>query len=138
MKKLILIVTIILMAGTTYGQTLKKGTIISLHVFTLTLSPGVTMDQYLDFCKTKYIPAFEKNFPGGSMYVIRGIKGECLNCNGTMTYWKTKTDMEKYYNKDGSATEITKATNAKLKPITDEFGKLGKITDRKYTSWEIQ
>jgi len=138
MKKLIFIAVLIILAGTVYGQNLKKGNILGLHVYTITLNPGVTVDQYLDFFKTKYLPAFEKNFPGGTIYMIKGVKGECLNCDGYIMAWKTKAIMEKYYNQDGSATEITKAANAKLKPLSDEMSKLMKMSGNKYTSWEIQ
>lgn len=138
MKKLILIATLIIMAVATYGQSLKKGNTLGFHLSTLTLNPNVTMDQYLDFCKTKLIPAYERNFSGVKVYLVKGIKGECLNCNGMILAWKTKAEMEKYWKEDGSATEIGKAANAKLKPLFDELGKLAKSTDNKYTDWEVQ
>jgi hypothetical protein len=138
MKKLFLIAALIMMAGTIYGQTLKKGNTLGLHVFTITLNSGVTMDQYLDFCKTKWIPVYEKNFRGVKVYVLKGIKGECLNCDGMILAWKTKADMERYYKPDGSATEIGNAANAKINPIYDELLKMVKMTDAKYTDWEVQ
>ena len=66
------------------------------------------MDQYLNFFKTKYIPAYEKYFAGVKVYIIKGLKGECINCNGYILAWKNKTDMEKYWNQDGSATGLGK------------------------------
>jgi len=138
MKKLIFITTLILVVVTTYGQNLKKGNTLGLHVFTITLNSGVTMDQYLDFCKTKWIPAYEKNFSGVKIYILKGVKGECLNCDGMMLAWKTKADMERYWKPDGGATELTNAANAKLKPLYDELLKLIKMTDAKYTDWQIQ
>ena len=117
MKKLLLIAALIFVIGITYGQNLKKGNTLGLHVFTITLNSGVTMDQYFDFCKTKWIPAYEKNFQGVKVHVLKGIKGECLNCDGMMLVWKTKEDMERYWKPDGSATELTNAANAKLKPL---------------------
>jgi flagellar capping protein FliD len=126
------------MTGLTFGQTLQKGNTLSLHYYTLTLNEGVTMDNYLDFFKTKYKPAFEKNFSGVKIYLINGIKGEHINYSGIIVAWKSKATMEKYYNQDGSATEITKTINTKMKPLQDELLKLAKMTDSKYTSWEIQ
>jgi hypothetical protein len=138
MKKLILIAALIILAGSTYAQVLKKGNTLSLHVFTIILNPGVTTEQYLQFCKNKYIPAWEENFQGLKVYMVKGIKGECTNCDGIILAWKTKADMTKYYNPDGSGTELTKAANAKMKSLIDELGKLVKMTNDKYTSWEIQ
>jgi hypothetical protein len=137
MKKLFVIAALFLLTGAVYGQNLKKGNTLGQHVFTLTLNPDVTMDQYLNFCKTKFIPEYEKNFPGLKMYIVKGIKGECLNCDGMILVWKTKADLEKYWSKEG-ATELTKAANAKMKPLFDELGKLAKSTGDKYTDWEVQ
>jgi flagellar capping protein FliD len=138
MKKLLFITVMTIIAGTMYGQNLEKGNTLSVHYFTLTLNQGVTMDQYLNFFKTTYKPALEKNFSGMKVYLINGIKGECLNCTGIIIAWKTKEDMGKYYNPDGSSTELTKNINARIKPVTDELNKLVKMTNGKYTSWEIQ
>ena len=138
MKKLILIAALIMLVAIAYGQNLKRGNVIGFHVFTLTLGPGVTMEQYLDFFNTKWIPAYEKNFQGVKVYFVRGIKSDCINCNGMMLVWNTKADMEKYWKPSGGATELTNTTLAKLDPLHAELLKLGRISDDKFTDWEIQ
>jgi len=137
MKKLILIAAVIIMAVTTYGQTVKKGTVLCPHVSTITLNQGVTMDQYVDFCKSKLIPAYEKNFPGIRCYLAKGIKGEYIDTYSMIVFWKSKAEMEKYFKQDGSTTETGKAAMDKMKPVVDEWRNLAKIVD-KYTDWELQ
>ncbi len=53
MRRLILTTALVLLAGITFGQTLKKGVILGVHHMTITLEPDVTMDQYLDFLKIR-------------------------------------------------------------------------------------
>jgi hypothetical protein len=50
---------------------------------------------------------------------------------------KSAQDRDKYYNADGSSSELGKSVNAKLQPVLDEIGKLGTLTT-KYTDWIVQ
>jgi len=137
MKKLILIAAVILMAGITYGQGLQKGNLIGTHVVTVSLMPGVTMEKFMDFYKTKVIPEIEKNVPNMKGYIVKGIRGENKDSFGEIFVFKSSQERDKYYNADGSDTELGKSVNAKVKPVMDELGKLGTITS-KYTDWIVQ
>ena len=137
MKKLILIAAVILMAGITYGQGLQKGNLIGTHVVTVSLMPGVTMEKFMDFYKTKVIPEIEKNVPNMKGYIVKGIRGENKDSFGEIFVFKSSQERDKYYNADGSDTELGKSVNAKLKPVLDELGKLGTYTT-KYTDWIVQ
>ena len=136
MKKLILIAALIIVAGTIYGQTLKKGNFVGFHVMTITLKPNVTRDQYLDFLKNKASPEDEKNFECKA-YIAKGIRGECKNCISYIMVWKTEADRNKFFLPEGGFNELGKAVNAKIKPVIDELEKLGTFTS-KYTDWIIQ
>jgi hypothetical protein len=137
MKKLVFIAVLILLSGFTFGQSLQKGTLIGTHVISVTLQPGVTMEKYAEFVKTKLIPEIEKNMPNFKVYLLKGIRGENNNSLGLLYVIKSAQDRDKYYNADGSDNELMKSVNAKLKPVTDEIGKLGTL-DTKYTDWIIQ
>lgn len=137
MKKLILIAAVILMAGITYGQSLQKGTLVGTHVMTVTLIPGVSMEKYMEVLKTKLIPEMEKNMPTWKVYLLKGIRGENNNSFGLLYVIKSAQDRDKYYNVDGSDSELGKSLNVKLKPVLDELGKLGTLTT-KYTDWLVQ
>ena len=136
MKKLIFITALIVMAGITHGQTLQKGNFIGFHVYTINLDPDVTMNQYLDVWKNKFIPALEKNFEVKS-YIIKGIRGECENCFGSILIWESEAVRDKFYKKEGGLNEIGQAAMQKMQSAWDEMEKLGKIT-AKYTDWVIQ
>jgi hypothetical protein len=137
MKKLFLIVAVILIVGITYGQSLQKGNLVGTHTITVSLKPGVTMEKYTDFFKTKVIPEMEKNMPNWKVYLLKGLRGENINSFGFIIIVKSVQDRDKYYNADGSESELGKSTNVKLKPVTDELEKLGTYTS-KYTDWIVQ
>jgi hypothetical protein len=137
MKKLFLIAAVILIAGITYGQSLQKGNLVGTHTITVSLKPGVTMEKYTDFFKTKVIPEMEKNMPNWKFYLVKGLRGENINSFGFIIIVKSVQDRDKYYNADGSDNELGKSTNVKFKPVTDELEKLGTYTS-KYTDWIVQ
>lgn len=136
MKKLLLIAAVILIAGITYGQSLQKGNLVGTHTITVSLKPGVTMEKYIDFYKTRVFPEMEKNMPNWKFYLVKGIRGENINSFGFIII-KSVQDRDKYYNADESDSELGKSVNVKLKPVMDELEKLGTNTS-KYTDWIVQ
>jgi len=136
MKKLFLFTAIILFSGITFGQTIQKGTVIGTHVMTVTLNPDVTTDKFIEFFHTRLAPEIEKNYAGWKAYLTKGIRGENPNSYGLIYVIKSEKDRDKYYNPDGSASELGKAVNEKLQPVLDEMAKLGTIAT-KYTDWLV-
>ncbi|HEX2936555.1 MAG TPA: hypothetical protein VHO72_14460 [Bacteroidales bacterium] len=137
MKKLLLLSVMILFAGMMFGQTIQKGTYIGTHVFTVTLNPEVTMDQYIAFFQKKVIPEIEKNYEGWKVYLLKGLRGENANSYGLLFVIKSQKDWDKYYNPDGSENAQGKAVNKKMQPINEELSKLG-LSETKYTDWLVQ
>ena len=136
MKKLILTAALILVVGTTFGQTLQKGNLIGTHVTTVDLKPDVTMEQYQEFVISKVIPEMEKHYPGWKAYSVKGIRGENENSIGMIYVIKSEEHRDKYYNEDGSLNELGKATQEKLNPVLEELEKLGTYTTT-FTDWLI-
>ena len=137
MKKLILLAAFVIVAGTTFGQTLQNGNLLGFHVMTINLDPDVTMNQFIDFSVNKYIPEFEKNFPGVKLYFVKGIRGENENSYASISLFESVEIRNKYYNEDGSPTELGNSAWDKLQPIIEEGSKLGIVTTT-YTDWVIQ
>jgi hypothetical protein len=137
MKKLVFITVMIVLSGFAFGQSIQKGTLIGTHVMTVTLMPGVTMEKYTELFNAKAIPEIEKNMPDWKVYLLKGIRGENNNSFGLLYIIKSAQDRDKYYNADGSFSELGKSLNAKLKPVWDELEKLGTLTT-KYTDWIVQ
>lgn len=103
---------------------------------TINLDPDVTMNQYLDFFVNKYIPEFEKNFPGAKLYIAKGVSGENKNSFGLIYLADSGEVKDKFVNKDGTLTELGTSSFEKLQPTTDELEKLGTYTSTT-TDWVI-
>ena len=65
----------------------------------ITLDPDVTMNQFQDFLINKWIPAYEKNFQGGKVLVLKGVRGENKDDFATLNYFKSEKDRNKYWSK---------------------------------------
>jgi len=137
MKKLAFITVFMLLSGFAFGQNIQKGNLIGTHVMTVTLQPGVTMEKLMDFYKTNVIPEMEKNYSNMKAYQVKGVRGEKMNSFGMILVFKSAQDRDKYYNADGSYSELGESANAKLKPVSDELQKLGSVTSE-YTDWIVQ
>ena len=95
------------------------------------------MEQFLEFYKSKVIPEYEKNQVGWKFYIVKSMRGEIKNSFGFIIVIKSENDRDKYYNADGSYTELGNSLMEKYKPIIYELKKLGTITTT-YTDWVIQ
>lgn len=136
MKKLVFITAMILLSGFAFGQGLQKGNLIGTHVMTVTLQPGVTMEQFIAFYNSKVIPEMNKLDPDWKMYLVKSIRGDIKNSFGMIHVIKSEKVRDKYYNTDGSSNELGDSLNEKLKPVLDELNKLGTSTTT-YTDWVI-
>lgn len=125
-----------MMSAAIFGQTLQKGNLIGTHEMNITLVPGITTDQFVEFYTNKLIPEFEKSLPGWKYYLVKSIRGEIQDSYGLIIVIKSEKDRDKYYNSDGSPTELQNSANKKLEPILKEFEKYGTVTTT-YTDWLI-
>jgi len=137
MKKLLVISALLLFAGIAFGQTLQKGNLIGVHVLSIDLKPGVTMDQYIDFFNENTKPAWEKNQEGMKIFTMKGIRGEHMNEIGLIIQFTDEAARDKSFNADGSRSEFGEKMQEKMAPIMTEMKKLGTNTS-KYTDWIIQ
>lgn len=136
MKKLILIGILVLLGGVTFGQILKNGNLVGIHVLSIELNPGVTMKQFQDFHLSTLIPEYEKHYPGWQLYLAKGIRGENKNTYGWIMVAESEKTRDKLYKDNGSLTEYGKVINEKMKPVLEEVEKFGKLK-RTYTDWLI-
>jgi hypothetical protein len=137
MKKIIIAAAFFLFTGVAFGQTVQKGSVVGVHTSTVTLNSGVTLDQYLDYFTNKLIPEFENNFPGAKLFLVKGLNREVKGEYGSIIIVESKKVYNKYWNDDGSYTDVTLAIAEKMQPIVDEGNKLGTSTDV-ITDWVIQ
>ena len=90
MKTIYITATLIVLNGLVYGQTLKKGNLVGIHVITIELNPGVTMQEFQDFHINKLVPEYEKHYIGWQMYLAKGVRGENKNTYGNRTVGDVK------------------------------------------------
>jgi hypothetical protein len=119
------------------AQELKKGNLVGTHVMTVKLEPGVTLEQFTAFYVDKVIPAAEKIWSGWRYYPVRRIRGEKADGFGLLIVITSEAERDKYYNADGSPSEVGKAAIAKFQPTLDALTKLGTITADPYVDWLV-
>jgi hypothetical protein len=136
MKKLIFTTAILILAEVAFGQTLQKGNLVAVHVITIELNPGVTMEQFQNFHLNTLIPEYEKHYKGWQLFLAKGIRGENKNTYGWIMVAESEKTRDKHYNDNGSLTEYGKVINEKMKPVLEEVEKFGKL-NRTYTDWLI-
>ena len=138
MKKLCIISALILFAGTGYSQTLKKDAVIAVSTYTVTLQPGITIEQYVDFLMKKYIPEYEKNFPGSKMYILRGDRGEKKDQIGFMWYFESVKVRDKYYPTEFDFSDAAQLAWGRMDALSEEESKYAVMSSRIFTDWVIK
>ncbi len=124
-----------------FSQTLKKDAVIAVNTYTFTLKPEVTMDQFIDFYVNKYIPEFEKNYPGVKEFLLTGNRGEKKNQIGVVDYFESVAIRDKYYpiENDTTMNAVVKAAQERMKSVNEEAGKFfASGGTRVYTDWLIK
>ncbi|NTS40303.1 hypothetical protein HRG84_05245 [Flavisolibacter sp. BT320] len=140
MKKGFLCLAFALLSLFSFSQTVHKGSLISVHSATPTLKEGVTMEDFVKFNKTTVIPAYEKAFPGLKMYLTKRLRGQDSSSMGFILMFDSEAVRDKYFNNDGTATELGKAAGAKLSSLGKEYDKyiVRSNTADIYTDWLIE
>ena len=122
-------ITVMQLSARTSDQ--QGGIIIDTYI--VTLCPGVTMNQYVDFLKTKYVSEYVKNFRGSKIAIV------------SPDFWMKKNqcciliaieDLDKYFTNGREWSAETKAAWEKMNPVKQEEGKY--ILDKKpvENEWE--
>jgi hypothetical protein len=140
MKKVLFAFAFALLAIFSFGQTIHKGSLLGLHTSTPNLKEGVTMEDYAKFFTSKAVPAYEKAFPGIKMYLIKSLRGQDSSSIGVIYMFNSEADRNKYFNNDGTMTDLGKAASAKLGDIGKEFDKYETSSNApdKYNDWLVE
>lgn len=139
MKKSALLLVLILIAGLSFSQTLRKGNLVGFHVGRVELAPGVTMEQYNNFCLHKLLPAYNKEFEGDiKVYAAGGERGEFTNYVSRIMVIKSLKTRNKYFPVEGQLSDLMKEKMKRIQPLIDELEKLGTFKEDHYTDWVVQ
>lgn len=116
---------------------INKGTFMSIHTISVKLTPGVTMEQFVDFYKTKVLAGYEEITPGLKTYLLKYLRGEGKGGMTIVWTFQSEKDRDQYFNDDGTPKDAGKALHQKMKPIVDELSKLGSATTT-WSDWVVQ
>lgn len=111
---------------------------VMFDTFIVTLRPGVTMDQYLDFLKTRYVSEYNKNFPGSKLKL--GSPDSWRKKNQYSFFYTFESDKEhhKYYINNGKdMTDECKAAWEKMESVKQEVSKYILDSKRVESEWEM-
>jgi hypothetical protein len=136
MKKLVVLISILILAGSVYSQSLGKGNLVGMHVLTIELKPGVSMDQFLETFQNKLIPEMEKLEPGWKAYLVKSLRGPNENKLGIIYVATSEKERAKLYNPDNSPTEAGRQVRQKMQPVMDELNQLG-TWSTEYDDWLV-
>lgn len=130
MKKfLVTAAAMLLFAGFLFGQTIKQGGVLALHHYQITFTPGVTVDQYLDFMTDKVLPEMQKAFQAKlPSKVLKGIGVNNQHEYAILSYWESLEVFRTYWNDDGTPTEKGAAAMAKVQPLIEKLNTMGTYT----------
>lgn len=111
-----------------------KGNFIVYNTYVVTLRPGITMGQYLDFLRTKYIPEYDKNFPGSSLTISSPDFWMVKNQYALFFMFDSEKEYHGYYPKEKEMSSECKAGWEKMKSVEKEAYKY--ISDKKRVDTE--
>jgi hypothetical protein len=137
MKRLVVAVALFLLPATGLAQGLEKGNLVGTHVMKLELASGVSIEQYAKAWAEKMVPALEKNMPGWKFHLVQRLRGEQADGLTMIVVVRSQAERDKYFNDDGSESQLGKAVTATLAPVRAEMHKLGKVTKDIYTDWLV-
>ena len=114
----------------------QNGGILVFDSYMVTLRPGVTMDQYLDFLKTKYVSEYDKNFPGSSVKIVSPDIWMKKNQYSFFYNFESTKEWYKYYPNGKEMSAECKAAWEKMKSVKQEESKYILDSKRVDTEWE--
>jgi len=113
----------------------KSGKVV-FDSYMVTLRPDITMDQYLDFLKTKYVPEYDKYFPGSKMIIASPDSWKKENQYAYFLYFESPQEYDKYYPNGTEMSDEAKANWEKVKLAKQEESKFILDSKRVEIEWE--
>ena len=113
-----------------------KGSILVFDTYIVTLRPGVTMDQYVDFLKTKFVSEYDKNFTGSKLTIVS--PDFWMKKNQYSFFFNFESDKEwyKYYPNGIEMSAEAKAAWERMKSVKQEESKYILDSRRVEIEWE--
>ena len=104
---------------------------------TITPNPDVTLNQFMDVFMNEFIPEYEKNFPGLTLKVLKGNRGENENRISMLFMFDTVATRDKYWPTKDENSELAQKAIDKMQPTIEKLRKLGSWASV-HTDWVVQ
>ena len=104
--------------------------------YIVTLRPGVTMDQYVDFLKTKVVSEYDKNFPGSNMTIGCPDSWREKNQYCFLYRFDSVKEFNKYITNGTEMSDEVKAARARMESVKQEESKYILDSRRVEVEWE--
>lgn len=138
MKKVLLIAAFIISASVlTQAQSLKSGSMISIHTVDYTPNSGYEKSDIVEFLENQFYPAFAKEL-NCEIKLIKGLNRETENKIGVIYYYTSKQHFNKFWNDDGSPTEKGQEAIDSLQTLRTEFRELGSSNTSNMQDWIVK
>jgi hypothetical protein len=116
----------------------KPGNLICPHVQKISLQPGVSIDDYSKARNEIISTGMMKIDPAWKSCMMKSIRGvDPKDTFGVIYIVDTENDRDKYYNSDGTDSEMGKQVSAKMQPLLDDIDKYGTIDKDIYVDWLV-
>jgi hypothetical protein len=115
----------------------QKGKNVAIDAYIVTLRPGVTMDQYLDFLKTKYVSEYEKNFPGSKVTIGCPDSWKEKNQYCFLYSFDSVKEFNKYITTGTEISDEVKADWARMESVIQEGSKYILDSRQVEVEWEM-
>jgi hypothetical protein len=125
-----------LFIGTGMTQLSAQEDGVLFDTFIVTLRPGVTMDQYLDFLKTRYVSEYNKNFPGSKLTIGSPDSWRKKNQYSFFYTFESNKEFNKYYTNGLERSDVCKAAWQKMESVKQEVSKYISDSKQVETEWE--
>jgi hypothetical protein len=86
----------------------------------------------------KYVPEYEKNFPGSKMYILSGDRGEKKDQIGFMWFFESVKVRDRYYPNESDFSDAAQLAWGKMDAISEEEAKYAVTFARIYTDWILK
>jgi hypothetical protein len=113
-----------------------SGGILVFDTFIVTLRPGFTMDQYVDFLKTKFVSEYDKNFPGSKLTIVSPDFWMKKNQYSFFYNFESIKEWYKYYPNGTEMSTEAKAAWEIMKSVKQEESKYILDSRRVENEWE--
>jgi hypothetical protein len=115
------------------GQVLENDAVVAN--WTITLKSGVNAERFENYMAEEYIPAFEKNFTGVKMFLMKGERGVKKDAYLFLLLFKSIEERNSWWPQDGISSDKTKEAAAKMKLQDDRLNTM--VTWDSFTDWIV-